>query len=107
VSAVDRHAVRVLLVQRWTLDASPVEAALVAAGIHAAITRVDFEAALNAALAHEAFDVAIFDPATPAMSVDLVETCLKVNQRDVPIVILAGVDTIGEQVLQIIAPHRN
>lgn len=98
---------RVLVIQLWTTDPAPIEASLRAAGIDAAITRVDFEAALGALLTHEQFDVAIFDPATPELTRERVEACFKLAERDTPLVVLADVSTIGAELSLLLAPRRN
>lgn len=95
------------MIQFWTTDPAPIEAALRAAGIDAAITRVDFEAALNAALAHERFDVAIYDPSTPGMSRESVEACLKLYGRGIPLLVVDDPSTLGARLLCIMNPRRN
>jgi len=75
---------RVLLVRGWTQELAPVVATLQAAGVEPAITQIDREPALNAALSRDRFDVIIVDPAT--MSRSIIEQCLRANGRALPIV---------------------
>jgi hypothetical protein len=44
--------------------------------LHRRFVRVDFEAALDAALTRDRFDAAILDPATPGITRELLETSL-------------------------------
>lgn len=99
--------VRVLVIQSWIVDAQPIECALRESGIDASIVRADFEALLNAALAHERFDVVIFDPATPDLSRETVEHCLRLNGREAPLVVLGDVASLGDDVHRLLAPRRN
>jgi CheY-like chemotaxis protein len=102
-----KHSARILVVQRWTIDLDPIEQSLRASGVDAAITRVDFAAALDAALTHERFDAVIFDPSTPDLTREAVEGCLRQHGRDIPIVLLDDTRTIGEQLARLLAPGRN
>ena len=95
------------MIQLWTTDPTPIEDSLRAAGIRAAIARVDFAAALDAALAHETFDVAIYDPSTPGLSRRIVEECIRRSGRELPIVMLEDPVAVGAQVLRVIGPRRN
>jgi hypothetical protein len=101
------HPVRILVIQLWTVDAQPIARALTEAGIDASIVRADFEAALNAALAHERFDVAMFDPSTPDLTRETVEHCLQLNGRETPLVVLGDLATLCEQLHRVLATRRN
>lgn len=101
------QAFRILVIQQWTTELEPIERALRAAGVDAAITRVDFEAALHAALAHDRFDAAILDPATPGLSREVVEACFELNRRDMPVLLLDDVETLGTRLATLFAAHRN
>lgn len=103
----ERHAIRVLLVQFWTTDVRPVEESLREVGIDAAITRADFEAALCAELDAGRFDLAIFDPTTPRMSREVVQHCIHQNNREIPLVVLDDVHSLGEAVLDVFSLRRN
>lgn len=98
---------RILVVQAWTSDRDPLQASLRAAGIDATLTRVDFEAALHAALTHERFDVAIFDPTTPGMTRELVEACLQLVGRSIPMIEMRDVTTIGALLLPLLGGRHN
>lgn len=95
------------MIQLWTIDSTPIEQSLRAAGIHASIVRVDFGAALDATLAHQSFDVAIYDPATPGLSRRIVEDCIGRSGRDLPIVMLEDAAMVGAQVSRVLAASRN
>ena len=91
---------RVLLVRPWVKGIDPLVASLRSAGIEPAITQIDREPALNAALARDRFDVVIFDPDPIGPSRATVEACLRANGRELPIVEL---DTgVADAVLSIL-----
>jgi hypothetical protein len=96
----------VLLVQQWTADQKPIEASLRAEGIDASITRVDFVAALNAALQHDRYDVTIVDPTTPGVTTDVVHQCCMLNGHETNVVMLEDVRTIGARVMRALAPRQ-
>jgi CheY-like chemotaxis protein len=85
-----REELRVLVVRPWTESLAELRAALESSGHDVHIVRVDFEPALNAALAREAFDATIFDPATPGMSRALVETSLRDHGCRCPVIELTA-----------------
>ena len=101
---VDAH-VRVLVIQQWTIDLEAIVSSLADAGISAAITRVDFAAALDAALAHDRFDIAIYDPATPELGREQVHERLRT--RDIPIVVLEVPAAVGPRVASVLESRRN
>lgn len=103
----EKHSARILVIQLWTIDLDPIERSLRGAGIDAAITRVDFPAALDAALSHERFDAVIYDPSTPDLPRELVEDHLLSHQRAIPIATLDDSRTIGEQLTTILAARQN
>jgi hypothetical protein len=72
-----RPELRVLVIRPWTESLAELRAALESAGHTVHIVRVDFEAALNAALTRDSFDAAIFDPATPGISRALLEASVR------------------------------
>jgi hypothetical protein len=102
-----RHSARILVIQLWTIDLDPIERSLRGAGIDAAITRVDFAAALDAALGHERFEAVIYDPSTPDLTRETVEGYLRRHRRDIPIASLDEAHCIGEQLAGLLAPGRN
>ncbi len=103
----EHKAVRILVIQRWTEEPTLIERALRDAGVDALLVRVDFQAALDAALAHDQFDVAIFDPSTPGLTHETVEACLRIAKRVVPVVTLGDLATIGTRVLTALARYSN
>jgi hypothetical protein len=94
------------VIQLWTTDLEPIEAAARAMGFDASFTRADFEASLNAALAHGRFDVAIFDSTTPGLTRETVEKCFQLHGRDVPLIMLDHA-TLGADLLRMLGPRRN
>ena len=77
------------------------------AGIDAAITRADFEAALRTELDHRRFDLAIFDPTTPGMSRELVQQCVQQAGREIPIVVLEDVCALRHALRRLLSVRRN
>jgi hypothetical protein len=94
------------LIQLWTVDVERVSVALRELGIDASVARADFEAAVNAALAHERFDIAILDRDTPGLTPEIVLKCIELSGRDVPLVVLDWA-TLGADVLAVLSPRRN
>lgn len=107
VCAGGRASVKLLVIQFWTTDLGPIEASLRVAGIVATIRRVDFEAALHAALAHERFDAAILDPNVQDLSRHKVQACFKLNGRDIPLVVIDEVADVGAELRRLLAALRN
>jgi hypothetical protein len=92
-----RHQLDILLVRLWTLDSERIRASLRAAALGARITRVDFTASLHAALTRTRFSAAIYDPATPRLSLATVGSILREHRQEIPIVILGREDDAGPQ----------
>lgn len=92
-----RPRLDILLVRLWTLDSARIRSSLRAAGLGARITRVDFPAALHAVLTRTRFDAAIYDPATPRLSLSNVGTILREYRQDIPIVVLGRDEDAGPQ----------
>jgi hypothetical protein len=106
MSSVTR-APQILVIQRWTLDLAPLEEALRSAGIAADFRRVDFEAALDAALANGHFDVALFDPSTPELTRQVVEQRLAANGNAARVIELDAPDHAAAAIAEILKPSRN
>ena len=102
-----RPSFHILIVQAWTIDVTPCAEALRAAGIDAALTRVDFRAALEAALAHQRFDLVIVDPSTTDLPRGVVEECLARAGREIKIIPLAEPARLAEHVVDALAARRN
>ncbi len=102
-----RRLTRVLVIQFWIRELDPIARALSEAGIEAALTRVDIEPALHAALVRDDFDVAIYEPEIPGLSRREIEACLGANGRDLPLVILEDLDSLGTRVAAALAARRN
>ena len=107
VMAGDHRSYRILVIQEWTTEPQVVEASLRAAGLDATITRVDFLAALNAALVHERFDAAIYDPARSELSIDTIKQSLELNGQRLPLVVVEDAQAVGAQVQQLLRARRN
>lgn len=73
----ERSSVEVLLIQFWINDAAPLVTAIEAAGLRAHVKRVDIEPAIFAALGRVSHDLVIFDPSTPGITLELVQTCMR------------------------------
>ncbi|HEY5927326.1 MAG TPA: hypothetical protein VIV11_36815 [Kofleriaceae bacterium] len=99
--------VRILLIQPWTQPLAPIRAALRDAGIDARIFRIDIEVALNAALERNGYDLAVFDPTTPAITRENLEACMREHQRYMPIVTFDGTDTLVANVRVALAQRLN
>ncbi len=99
--------VRILLIRSWTESLAPLRAELRAAGFEAELVRIDFEPALNAALARERFDAVIFDPDIRGITRSVVETRLREHRRAAPVVVLESLSTIGAELHRALAELRN
>lgn len=101
------YVFRIVVVRSWLLDPRAIEEALREAGVDAALTSVDFKAALVAALSHDHFDAAIFDPNTTELSRADVEACLRESGRSTPLIVLHDLATIGAAVRTALEVLRN
>jgi hypothetical protein len=98
---------RVLLIQSWTVQGEVVLGPLRAAGFDPQITRVDFEAALEAALSRGRIDVVIYDPATAGMPRSLVDGKLVEHGIALPFVALSAPDGLADAVQKALVQSRN
>lgn len=105
--AAATFSLHILLIQSWTSDVRAFEETLRAAGIEAAITRVDFRAALEAALARQRFDLVVLDPSTSDLPRGAIDECLQRAGHEVSIILLEDMATLGERVLRALAPRLN
>jgi hypothetical protein len=99
--------IRVLVIQFWILDATPIRAALVDAGFDVALTRVDIEPALRAALSWGRPDVVIFDASTNTISRDSAIECVRAMRRDLDVVQLDDLVTLGSRVHAALRARRS
>jgi hypothetical protein len=76
----------ILLVRLWTKDTERLRTSLRAAGLSVRITRVDFPAALHAALSWGAFEAVLYDPSTPAITLEVVVNALRERNLSLPII---------------------
>lgn len=97
----------ILLVRRWTQDTVRLRSSLRAYGLTARITRIDFAAALHAALMRTTFDMVLFDPLTTAISHDVLASSLREHDQAPPIVIMSDDDDIGALVAARMQQRRN
>ena len=93
--ASHRGKLHVQVVQSWTHDVAPIRDALRRAGLQVALTRVDIEPALHAAVISKPYALVIYDPATTAMSQAVLERCLRSCQRDIPVVVADDLRSLG------------
>lgn len=99
--------VRLLLIQSWVIQTDGIRARLAGAGFHARITRVDFEAALDAAIWRRDFDAVLVNPATPALPLTVIEAHMKTHGIQVPLLELGDLDTLGVRLRHALAARRN
>lgn len=97
----------VLLVRIWTRDSARIRSSLRAAGLGSRITRVDFPAALHAALTRVRFVAVIYDPATPRLTLASVGAILREHRQEVPIVVIGRDDDVGPQLAIALRGLRN
>lgn len=99
--------VRILVIRPWTVSETPLRAALQRAGMAVEITRVDIEPAVNAALMRRSYDVIVLDPATPTVTREDVEACLRAQQLRIPVVELRAVESLADDLQQAFANRLN
>jgi hypothetical protein len=97
----------VLVVRPWTSDLDSVAATLGAVALDAELTRVDFEAALRAALVRQRFDAIVYDAATTSLPRDAVEAAVRDRALILPVVELQPIDSLGERVAAAITRARS
>lgn len=97
----------ILLVRPWTTGTERLRTSLRASGLTVRITRVDFAAALYAALSWGEFDVVLYDPATPGVTPDELTAALRERCPTTPVIDLAKSDDIGAQVAALMLARRN
>ena len=97
----------ILLVRLWTLETERLRTSLRAAGLSAHITRVDFPAALYAALSWGTFDVVVYDPHTAGISQELFTTVMRDRCPRTPVVELEPVASIGTRIQAVVQERRN
>lgn len=93
---------QVLLVQFWIQDPGPIRAALEAAGLAIALTRVDIEPALHAALMCGHYDLVIYDPSTTTISRSAVEENLRASRRDPVLLVADDLATLGARACELL-----
>lgn len=90
----------------WTADTERLRTSLCAAGLGVRLTRVDFPAALHAALSWGTFDLILLDPETPAITHELLSNALRERGLSTSIVVLNH-DDIGTVVSAQLRARRN
>jgi hypothetical protein len=103
----NRAPVRALLVRSWVHETEPVRASIRAAGFELELTRVDHEAALDAALSQRGFDVAVYDPATPGVSLETLRARLREHDAKLALVVIERIASIGDDVLRALDRRRS
>jgi hypothetical protein len=99
--------VRILLIQSWVVRSDHMRVRLCDAGYLPRLYRVDFEAALVAALSRGNFDIVLHDPTTPKLPRTVVEACMKEHGIRVPLVDLGDLNTIGDRVRASLGALKN
>ena len=95
------------MIRPWTTPIAPLRDALHGAGLDVTLVRVDIEPALNAALMRSNFDVIVLDRATPGITCEVVETCLRARNRWIPIVELITLETVADEIRHALATSLN
>jgi len=101
------NAIRILLIRPWTEPLAPLRAALEVDDLDVRFHRVDIEPALDAALDRGRYTVVVFDPRTPGITRETLESRMKANRRAIPIVTLRDVRTLAEDIRQALRSHVN
>jgi hypothetical protein len=96
---------RVLLVRAWTYEVEPIVERLREARLDPEIVRVDFEAALHAALTQDRFDLVVHDEA--AISRDVIEGALRERADVPPLVAVEPLATLTTRVADALRARRN
>lgn len=96
----------ILVVRHWTLETVHIRSELRAHGLSARVTRIDFPAALHAALMRTTFDLVIYDPATTAISHDVLAMSMREHDQSAPVIVMNGED-IGVRVIAQLQQRRN
>src|SRR5579884_3139425 len=96
---------RLLVICSWDHRSSALHESLRAAGIDAALVRVDTEPSLHAALKRGPFRAAVFVRDTAGLTDDLVRTQLLVQAPETPLVVVDDVTAVGFALAAIV--HRN
>ena len=99
-------SLKVLLIAPWVIKLYGMQASLHAQGLDPTIVRVDFEAALRAALMHHRFEAAFYAP-TPTLSRDAAETCVRVHAPKLCIRHVEQLEQIGPELARLIASRRS
>jgi hypothetical protein len=98
---------RVLLVQSWVIPGTELRAALRSAGYAPKLFRVDFEAALTAALSHGTYDVIVLDAASTGLFRATVEALQRQAGTTTPVIELGRIDELAEAIRIALAARRN
>ena len=98
----DRPQVEVLLVQFWINDPGPITAAIGATGVEANVKRGDIEPALNAALSSRSYDVIIYDPATPGVTLQMVQRCMASHASTALLVMVDDVMSLDDVIATVV-----
>lgn len=98
---------RILLIQRWIIPTDGVRARLAAAGYAPLITRVDFEAALDAALWRGGLDVILVAKGTPGLPASTIQSRMRDYNCHAPLVELGELETLGQRIREAVATLRN
>jgi len=96
----------ILLVRLWTKDAERLRTSIRASGLGVRITRVDFPAAMHAALSWGSFDAVLYDPETPGISHEILVNALRERNLSIPILV-TDTDDVGRLLASQLRSRRN
>jgi len=97
---------KILLIAPWVTKLSGMQAALRAQGLDPMVIRVDFEAALRAALLHHRFTAAFYSP-TPSLSREAADTCVRVHAPKLCMICIEALEQVGPELAKLIISRRS
>lgn len=97
---------KILLVCPWVVKLTGLQESLRAAGVAPVVVRVDFEAALRAAVMHHRFDVAFYSD-TPSLSLATAETVIRTHVPKLELIRVEALEQIGPALVKLVASRRS
>ena len=96
---------KILLICSWITNIDGLDTAL--EEHRAQITRVDFEAQLDAALSREKFDLAVFVAASPALTRANVEALVHTHQPRLPLLVAERGEEVVARIVRELQSRRS
>ncbi len=93
---------KVLLICPWVTKLSGMQASLRAQQLAPTIVRVDFQAALRAALVHHRFEAAFYSP-TPTLSLEATDECIHQHAPKLVLEVIELLEEIGPRLGRLVA----